>query len=946
MSKPAAAVLVALLLASAVPASAKAPRARTVPRAQAVAAPPEAVDPVPSPPPADGPVVSGPAQVSVHQGQAVSVRYSTSARGVPRWSLQGWPAGVWVSGGTLEGTPGDLGSHDAAVSDGLGGTARVRVDVLPPLRLTQSAPLLFRVGVRPPQRLAPSDPVGPVTYEVAGLPDGLSLSDDGTFSGAPVPGAVGRGHVDVTVSDATGRADPERGTYAVEGPFTVAPPLTIADYGPVRVVAGVPLDIPAPLVEGGPVNPSFSVSSGALPEGLALDPATGAISGVPVEGPEATVRVSVGDDSGATATTGPLRLAPSRGPRGGDATASAPTGEAGGEPTGDAGTTYPINVTCRYGYPGEAYPLYSRADQRVDACRSGWEVTYAEPVSTDGSLDLLLDTGKADATPVAFYDGHGWTPVGAGVLATKFLVEAYGSNVLHLRLGDRGHFPDYLAHVAPARAHVPASSEGRVDLARVMPPVDGRPPYAYAVTDLPEGWSFDGATVLSGTFAPGGEDLKVGHVVHVTLTDGRGTRTAPVALTLTTTSLSAATAYPKRVTCRSGYPEATWPLYADTGHGVDHCSSGWVLEFGDPVTSDGSLDLAVADGPLTAPVMYDAGRDDWKPASPGSASRRFWVRAPDVEVYRMRLGDAGEFPSLLPVLTPGRVDVGHSAPGAVDLRDAVRPLGGRPPFAYSIGHLPRGLDLVDGHVLQGSLERPALAQVSVTDASGIGSGAVEVQLQPSDNLDAGATYPTSVTCGGGGGGGPHPAYDDADRPMGACRKGWYVEFARPVTSDGTLDLVDADGPVTAPVLYDASGNGDWRTVTTGTSASTFRVDLPDAEARHLRIGDGDVLPPWLVRVDAATVPVPLGSQGTVDLARAMPPSGAQGQVTYAVRGLPPGLHLDGASRLSGAFPSGPSEVEVSVVDARGIPSPWVGLDLVGPGAQAAPAPGDVSMRAP
>ncbi len=142
--------------------------------------------------------------------------------------------------------------------------------------------------------------VGPYTWNVVSgqLPAGVSLDPNGSLTGVPL--AAGSSSAVVRVTDsALPQARSVDGTLKV----TVAPadPLAVTTRAPDQAVAGQYYSFY--LGADGRREPyTWSVTKGALPAGLSLDPA-GFISGTPTGAGNSTFDVSVTDSNSPTATT-------------------------------------------------------------------------------------------------------------------------------------------------------------------------------------------------------------------------------------------------------------------------------------------------------------------------------------------------------------------------------------------------------------------------------------------------------------------------------------------------------------------------------------------------------------------------------------------------------------------------------------------------------------------
>ena len=122
---------------------------------------------------------------------------------------------------------------------------------------------------------ATSPPSSPVTWTLAGgqLPAGLQLGADGMISGTPTT----EGSYGFTVRAALldGRSDTKALTITVRAPLAITAPGVVP-----RSEIGVPFRLQLSAT-GGAGTYAWSLSSGALPSGLVLDPVSGAISGTP-----------------------------------------------------------------------------------------------------------------------------------------------------------------------------------------------------------------------------------------------------------------------------------------------------------------------------------------------------------------------------------------------------------------------------------------------------------------------------------------------------------------------------------------------------------------------------------------------------------------------------------------------------------------------------------------
>jgi hypothetical protein len=145
----------------------------------------------------------------------------------------------------------------------------------------------------------PTGPDEPATWSVqsGALPAGVVLSAQGVLSGAPT--TEGSYQFVVRAQNAAGQSATSTYTFVVRQPVLVKSQFGSAR--PPRAEVGIRLTT-TPTATGGTGTYAWSISSGALPAGVALNPTKGTISGTPQTAGRFAFDLSAADGEGRVAT--------------------------------------------------------------------------------------------------------------------------------------------------------------------------------------------------------------------------------------------------------------------------------------------------------------------------------------------------------------------------------------------------------------------------------------------------------------------------------------------------------------------------------------------------------------------------------------------------------------------------------------------------------------------
>ncbi|MBX5480743.1 MAG: putative Ig domain-containing protein [Myxococcaceae bacterium] len=211
------------------------------------------------------------------------------------------PSGLTLSpSGTISGTPTSAGTSNFALTvtdaNNISAAANFSIVVYASLTVSTASPLPDAYQqVSYTQALTAAGGKAPYSWAITAgaLPSGLTLSPSGTISGTPTA-PVSEASFTITVTDANTLSASKAFALTVVGTPTITATTLPDGY------VGLPYSATV-TAQKGKLPYTFTVSSGALPAGLSLDPATGEISGAPTATGSSTFEITLTDANGLTA---------------------------------------------------------------------------------------------------------------------------------------------------------------------------------------------------------------------------------------------------------------------------------------------------------------------------------------------------------------------------------------------------------------------------------------------------------------------------------------------------------------------------------------------------------------------------------------------------------------------------------------------------------------------
>jgi hypothetical protein len=177
-----------------------------------------------------------------------------------------------------------------------------RVSLCPTITVSPASLPKGQATVAYSQSVTAAGGTGPYTFALAGaLPDGLGLnSGTGAVTGSPT--AAGITPFAIVATDSLGCTGSRDYSLVVDPPpATTCPTITIAPPTLPGTTQGAPYSATV-TASGGAAPYAYTVTAGALPEGLALDAATGQITGTAVESGSSSFAITATDANQCTGT--------------------------------------------------------------------------------------------------------------------------------------------------------------------------------------------------------------------------------------------------------------------------------------------------------------------------------------------------------------------------------------------------------------------------------------------------------------------------------------------------------------------------------------------------------------------------------------------------------------------------------------------------------------------
>ncbi len=877
-------------------------------------------------------------------GVAYSQSLSAGGGATPySWTLvaggSGLPPGLALSpAGTVSGTPTGGGTYTftAQVTDSGARTASKLLTLainVTPLAVSTTALPNAQLSVSYSQALSATGGVLPYTWGLAsgGLPQGLTLNPStGVISGTPA-GNIGVTSFTVQVSDSSLQPLTAQKTLSI----STTAILSILTQSLPAGTRGVAYPSTQILASGGTTPYTWSITSGALPLGLALNSSSGAITGTPTAVGANTFTVMVTDATGLTASSrlsitinaqiAPLSITTTSLPAGTKGVAYPATqlaatggttpytwsissgslppglsltpssGAIGGTPTATGASAFTVLVADAAGLTANAQfsitisaqiaPL-SITTTSLPAGTKGIAYPTTQLAATGGTLPYtwsILSGGLPAGLNLTGSSGAiSGTPTATG--ASNFTVLVNDAAGLRASAQFSITINAQIAPLSITPTSLPAGTKGVVYLATQLAATGGTLPYTWSISSgsLPAGLSLTPSSgLIGGTATATGVSA-----FTVTVTDAGGlTASAQFSITVTaqTTAVVISNSslpngqigvpYSQTLTATGGVPPYTWALASGTlPQGLSLNSTTGVIS-GSPVGNIGIVTFAVQ-------------VSDSSP-TPLTAQKAFTVSITQTLSITTQS---------LPAGTKG---VAYPAAQLVAA-------GGTTPYTWSIsaGALPAGLSLTPSSgAISGTPTGSGASAFTamVTDAAGLTASA---QLSITINAAAGTVSITTTTLPAGTKGVAYPATQLA-ATGGTTPYTWSISSG---SLPAGLSLTPSSGAISG--------------TPTATGASTFTVTVIDTKSLTASAQLSITINAPVAPVSITTTSLPAGTMGVAYPATQLAATGGTTPYTWSISSgsLPAGLSLTPSSGAIGGTPTatGTATFTVTVKDANGL----------------------------
>lgn len=600
------------------------------------------------------------------------------------------------------------------------------------------------------QTITASGGVAPYSFAVTAgaLPAGLSLSSGGVLGGTPTAG--GSFNFTITATDSS----PFPGPFAGSQAYTLvvsAPTIVLPATGLAGGTVGTAYSASITAASGGTAPYSYAVTAGALPGGLSLSAATGAITGTPSAAGTFNFSITATDSSTGTGPytatrsyaitvidTPPVANAVSITVAYNAAATPVTLNITGGTPTSVAvasapshGTAIASGTTITYqpttGYGGPDSFTYTATNSGGTSAPATVTVTVSDPViTTTASGSFSATVGLPYSQTITLFGGaQPWSgyqvtnlPAGLSITATtanSVTVSGTPTQAGSFSLtgsatdSSTGNGPYTVSEVyvltvaAPGLALSPAATTFSTPYAAAysqsFTASGGTGPYSYALTgSLPGGMSFSGNTVSGTPTVPGSYNFTI------TATDTGSTGAGAPFSVVQNYTLNVGV--PTVVVAPTTLPNPS----AGVAYSQTLTASGGVAPYGFALTA-GSLPagLTLGSGGVLAGTATQVG------------SFSFTVTATDnfgqtgAQAYTLVIG--------APTLSMAPASGVLTAPYSSAFTQTFSASGSPGPYSYTLtGALPAGLSF-SGSTLSGTPTAPGSYPVTITATDSVLTGA-------------------------------------------------------------------------------------------------------------------------------------------------------------------------------------------------------------------------------